>query len=336
MKMTKNIQKAAKLLKSGNVVAIPTETVYGLAANAFDENAVQQIFEIKQRPLFNPLIVHIKSIDYLETIATNIPAKALLLAKHFWPGALTLVLPKKDVIPNIVTAGKDTVGIRVPSHPFALALLEEIDFPLAAPSANPFGYISPTTAEHVQKQLGSKIPFILDGGSCEKGIESTIIGFENNEPILYRVGAISKEEIENIIGKINQKTKAVVTPEAPGMLSKHYSPRTPFLVSENIVSAIEKYKNRAVGFIIYSNMVISDSKNFINLTKTENLDEAAQNLYAAMHTLDAANYDLIIAEKFPETGLGISLNDRLYRAQEQEFNAETKNEIYNFTLNNSK
>ena len=334
--MNERIAKAAKLLKSGNAVAIPTETVYGLAANAFEENAVRQIFEIKQRPLYNPLIVHIKSIDYLETITSSIPPKALLLAKHFWPGALTLVLPKKDIIPNIVTAGKDTVGIRVPSHPIALALLEEIDFPLAAPSANPFGYISPTTAAHVQKQLGDKIPFILDGGLCEKGIESTIIGFENNEPILYRVGAISKEEIESIIGKINQKTKAAAKPEAPGMLSKHYSPRTKFIVSENIIDDIEKYKNQAVGFLIYSNVIISGLYNLIRLTTTEDLDEAAQNLYSAMHTLDAANYDLIIAEKFPETGLGISLNDRLYRAQEKDFDLETKKEIINLNLNNSK
>lgn len=331
--MKEQIAKAASLLNNGKVVAIPTETVYGLAANAFDDTSVKQIFEIKQRPLFNPLIVHIKSIDDLEKIASYVPSKALKLANHFWPGALTLVLPKKEIIPNIVTAGKDTVGIRVPSHPIALALLQELDFPLAAPSANPFGYISPTTAEHVQKQLGDKIPFILDGGNCEKGIESTIIGFDKDEPILYRVGAISKEEIETIIGKINEKTKAAAKPEAPGMLSKHYSPRTPFMVSENIISDIEKYKNQAVGFLIYSNVNISYSDNFTHLTKTENLDEAAQNLYAAMHKLDAAGFDLIIAEKFPEQGLGISLNDRLYRAQEAEFDIKTTNEIYKLTKN---
>jgi len=327
--MKDNILKAAILLEQGNVVAIPTETVYGLAANAFDENAVKQIFEIKQRPLFNPLIVHIKSIEDLLNVATNIPPKAWLLAKYFWPGALTLVLPKKETIPSIVTAGKETVGVRVPSHPVALSLLEEIDFPLAAPSANPFGYISPTSAAHVQKQLGNKIPFILDGGNCDKGIESTIIGFENNEPILYRVGAISKETIEKCIGRIGVKTKAAASPEAPGMLSKHYSPRTPFMVSENILSDIEKYKNQAVGFLVFSNEVNEISEKFIHLTKNENLDEAAQNLYSAMHHLDEAGYTLIIAEKFPETGIGISLNDRLYRAQEAEFDNETLKEIKN-------
>lgn len=329
--MNEEILKAATLLKQGNVVAIPTETVYGLAANAFDGNAVKQIFEIKQRPLFNPLIVHIKSIDYLENIVSSIPPKAMILAKHFWPGALTLVLPKKEIIPNVVTAGKDTVGIRVPSHPTALELLNQLDFPLAAPSANPFGYISPTTTAHVQNQLGAKIPFILDGGNCQKGIESTIIGFENNEPILYRVGAISKEEIENCIGKINSKTKAASSPEAPGMLSKHYSPRTPLMVSDDIISDLEKYKNQAVGFIVFSDLNLNASEKYIQVSTTNNLEEAAQNLYAAMHQLDAAGFELIIAEKFPETGLGISLNDRLYRAQEVEFDESTLKELKTLT-----
>ncbi|MFN7674750.1 L-threonylcarbamoyladenylate synthase [Flavobacterium sp.] len=327
--MTEQIKKASKLLKAGNVVAIPTETVYGLAANVFDEKAVKKIFEIKGRPLFNPLIVHIKSIEDLQNVATNIPPKAWILANYFWPGPLTLVLPKKKTIPYVVTAGKETVGVRIPSHPVALALLEEVDFPLAAPSANPFGYISPTNAAHVQKQLGTKIPFILDGGNCEKGIESTIIGFENDEPVLYRVGAISKEAIEKCVGRIGSKTKAATTPEAPGMLSKHYSPKTPFMVSESIISDIEKYKNQGVGFVIFSNGIDETSEKFIHLTKTESLDEAAQNLYAAMHQLDAQGFDFIIAEKFPETGIGISLNDRLFRAQEAEFDIEIQKELKN-------
>ncbi|WP_293873430.1 L-threonylcarbamoyladenylate synthase [Flavobacterium sp.] len=325
--MDLEILKAAALLQQGKVVAIPTETVYGLAANAFDENAVSQIFEIKQRPRFNPLIIHIKSVDDLQKVATKIPAKAMILARHFWPGALTLVLPKKDIVPNSVTAGKNTVGVRVPSHPVTLKLLEQLDFPLAAPSANLFGYISPTCVAHVQKQLGDKIPYILEGGNCEKGIESTIIGFENNEPMLYRVGAISKEEIENLIGKIKQKTRATATPDAPGMLTKHYSPSTKFIVSNNISADIEKCKNQAVGFLVFSNINYEKSQKIIQLTITENLNEAAQNLYAAMHHLDAAGFDLIIAEKFPEKGVGISLNDRLYRAQEENFDPETQNEI---------
>lgn len=316
--MSENINKAVEFLNQGKVVAIPTETVYGLAANAFDENAVRQIFEIKGRPLFNPLIVHIKSIDYLDKVAENIPSKALQLAQHFWPGALTLVLPKKDSIPNIVTAGKETVGVRVPSHPVAIQLLNKLDFPLAATSANPFGYISPTKAIHVETQLGNKIPFILDGGNCEKGIESTIIGFENEKPLVYRVGAISIEEIEKCIGKITIKNNAATKPNAPGMLSKHYSPKTKFIVSDNIIKSInENYGN--IAFLLFSKCEIDSKNKFIRLTNSENLKEAAQHLYAAMHQLDAMNVDIIIAEKFPETGLGFSLNDRLYRAQKTNF-----------------
>ena len=272
--MIDEINKAAELLNQGEVVAIPTETVYGLAANAFDENAVKKVFEIKQRPLFNPLIVHIKSIDYLEKIAKDIPSIALELAKHFWPGSLTLVLPKKDIIPDIVTANKKTVAVRVPSHPITLQLLNRLHYPLAAPSANPFGYISPTKAFHVEKQLGNKISFILDGGSCEKGIESTIIGFENHKPILYRVGAITKEEIENYIGKIEIKNNAAVAPEAPGMLNKHYSPKTRFIVTDNIKLEIKKYKNNNVGFLTHSDTDLK--KNVIQITNNGDLDEAAK------------------------------------------------------------
>jgi L-threonylcarbamoyladenylate synthase len=325
--MKNEILKAATLLKQGDVVAIPTETVYGLAANAFDKNAIRKIFKIKQRPLFNPLIVHIKSIDDLEKIATNIPPKAEKLAKHFWPGALTLVLQKNDCIPDIVTAGKNTVGIRVPSHPIALALLEELNFPLAAPSANPFGYISPTCATHVQNQLGNKVSFILDGGNCNMGIESTIIGFDNGEPILYRVGAISKETIEKCIGRISIKTNAAVTPDAPGMLSKHYSPKTKFMVSKDINSDIKKYMSQNVAFLLFSNSEICLTKKFIALSNQKNMEEAARNLYAAMHKLDSMKFDLIIAEKFPNHEIGVSLNDRLYRAQETEFDTNTLNQI---------
>jgi L-threonylcarbamoyladenylate synthase len=295
--MNKEILKATALL-----------TVYGLAANAFDEKAIEQIFEIKQRPLFNPLIVHIKSIDYLDVIAQQVPPIALKLAHEFWPGPLTLVLPRKDIIPSIVTAGKDTVGIRMPSHPMALELLNQLDFPLAAPSANPFGYISPTTSKHVKKQLGNKIPLILEGGACEKG-------FENNEPILYRVGAISKETIESFIGKINVKSKASATPEAPGMLSKHYSPKTKLIVSDSISEYIKNNNVENTGFLLFSNASESlPIHNSILVTKNKNLDEAAHNLYAALHELDERKFDLIIAQKFPEHGIGNSLNDRLYRA----------------------
>ena len=317
--MTTALETAKKYLEQGDVVAVPTETVYGLAANAFDEVAVGKIFQIKERPLFNPLIVHIKSIDYLGTIVQNIPEVALELAAHFWPGPLTLVLEKKSNIPDIVTASKSTVGVRVPSHPLVLELLNAIDFPLAAPSANPFGYISPTTAAHVKAQLGNKIPYILDGGSCENGIESTIIGFDNYEPILYRVGAISKEIIEAKIGVLAEKTTSKSTPEAPGMLSKHYSPKTKFIVSNNIQTEIDQNINKKIGLLLFDFETESSVNKTVHLSKNRNLDEAARNLYAAMHELDALNLDLIIAQQFPTHGLGNAINDRLFRAQETDF-----------------
>lgn len=317
---TNDILKAVELLQNGQVVAIPTETVYGLAANAFDDLAVEKIYEIKKRPLFNPLIVHIKSVSYLEKIASNIPDTAYKLAAKFWPGPLTLVLEKKAIIPNCVTSGKNTVGVRIPSHPIALALLNELDFPLAAPSANPFGYISPTTSAHVQSQLGDKIPFILEGGACEKGIESTIIGFENNEPILYRVGALAVEEIEKCIGKLRLNNKASNTPIAPGMLNKHYSPKTKFIVSENIQHDIAKHSTINVGFLLFKNEYSTlQPLKYIELSSNKNLEEAATNLYAAMHQLDALNFDVIYAECFPELGLGKTINDRLNRAQIENF-----------------
>ncbi len=317
--MKRELKIAKEFLEQGEVVAVPTETVYGLAANAFDEIAVQKIFEIKGRPLFNPLIVHIKSIECLQTVAQNIPELALKLATLFWPGPLTLVLEKKSCIPDVVTATKNTVGIRVPSHPLILELLNALDFPLAAPSANPFGYISPTKAKHVQEQLGNKIPYILDGGSCETGIESTIIGFENNQPILYRVGAISKETIESKIGSIGEKTTSKALPEAPGMLSKHYSPKTQFIVTNDIHFEIEKYKSKKIGLLLFDIQIKSENSTTIYLSKTLNLKEAAHNLYDAMHQLDAQNLDIIIAQQLPALGLGISINDRLFRAQETNF-----------------
>jgi len=189
--ITTDLAAAVEALTAHQIIAIPTETVYGLAGNAFSEEAIAKIFKLKKRPLYNPLIVHIKSVDFLTKVAQEIPEVALVLAKAFWPGPLTLVLKKRSIIPDIVTAGKDTVAIRVPNHPMTSQLLNELDFPLAAPSANPFGSISPTTAHHVSHYFSEELDVILDGGTCERGIESTIIGFENDLPIVYRLGVIT-------------------------------------------------------------------------------------------------------------------------------------------------
>ena len=201
----KDIQKAKDFLEKDELVAIPTETVYGLAANALNPIAVAKIFEAKERPTFDPLIVHTHSLQEVYKFVTNIHPALLKLAEAFWPGPLTLLLPKKEIIPSLVTSGLDRVGVRVPNHSLTLDLLSQLNFPLAAPSANPFGYISPTTAMHVEKQLGTKIPYILDGGSCEVGLESTIVGEENGEIIIYRLGGLSVDEIETIVGKVSMQ-----------------------------------------------------------------------------------------------------------------------------------
>lgn len=186
IEISSDINKAKTILESGELVAIPTETVYGLAANIYDENAIKKIFTTKKRPYFNPLIVHIYSMQQMEELVTTIPYNAKKLAKAFWPGALTLVLPKKDVVPDLVTGGQNTVALRIPHHPLTLSLLQKLSFPIAAPSANPYGSISPTTAQHVANYFPKDVQLVLDGGSCKQGLESTIIGFRGEQAILYR------------------------------------------------------------------------------------------------------------------------------------------------------
>ena len=313
--ISKDIQKAITLLRAEKLVAIPTDTVYGLAGNIFSEKAIKSIFETKNRPFFNPLIVHIHSIDILETIVSHVPEKAKLLADAFWPGSMTLVLKKQSTIPDLITAGKDTVAVRIPNHPVTLELLKQLSFPLAAPSANPFGSISPTKPEHVDRYFKNNIEQVLDGGTCKSGIESTIIGFENDEPIIYRLGALAIEDIEKIVGKVVIKNKKEENPEASGMLNKHYAPSTQTLLTNNILEEIKSHQGKRIGVLTFK----TDLKNHtitsqIILSKNGNITEAASRLYDAMHNLDHQNLDVIIAEKFPDFGLGKSINDRLQRA----------------------
>ncbi len=315
IQISKDLDFAKNLLENDEVVAIPTETVYGLAGNIFSEKAIKKIFETKKRPFFNPLIVHVHSLACLEAICSEIPLKAKLLANNFWPGPLTLVLKKRNSISDLVTGGKDTVAVRIPNHPLALDLLSKLNFPLAAPSANPFGSISPTTAEHVANYFSNTLPLVLDGGNCENGIESTIIGFENEEPILYRLGAISREEIESVVGPILLKNKNEKAPEAPGMLTRHYAPLTKTILVNDVKKEIEKYPTKRIGLLLFNNVTIDKEDVIIEtLSKKGSLKEATANLYAAMHRLDTQNLDLIIAQKFPEIDLGNSINDRLERA----------------------
>lgn len=308
-----NIAKIA--LMNEEIIAMPTETVYGLAGNAYSEAAVKKIFSLKKRPLYNPLIVHIKSVDFLDNVAMDIPAKAIKLAKVFWPGSLTLVLKKQSHISSLVTAGKDTVAIRVPNHPVALDLLDKLAFPLAAPSANPFGSISPTTAAHVSNYFNDDLAVILDGGTCENGVESTIIGFKDEDPILYRYGSVSVEEIEAVVGTLKYITHNDANPDAPGMLSRHYAPATATYLTDDVNSLIKSFPGKRIGLLVFKEEIINT--NVIHqelLSTTGNMKEATKNLYAALFRLDKSNLDIIIAEKLPEHGLGKTINDRLQRA----------------------
>jgi L-threonylcarbamoyladenylate synthase len=310
----KDILQARQFLENGQLVAIPTETVYGLAANALDPVAVAKIFEAKERPTFDPLIVHTYDLKEVYNFVTDIHPALLKLANAFWPGPLTLLLPKKEIIPDIVTSGLDRVGVRIPNHPLTLNLLKQLTFPLAAPSANPFGYISPTTAEHVQKQLGIKIPYILDGGNCAVGLESTIVGEENGEIIIYRLGGLSVDEIEKVIGKVSVQLNQSSNPKAPGQLKSHYAPKKPVYIGD--LSELEtKYSNQKIGAIVFGTKhPLQENVLIKNLSSTENYQEAAVNLFSFLRELDESDVDIIICELLPEQGLGLAINDRLTRA----------------------
>jgi L-threonylcarbamoyladenylate synthase len=313
-KITTNVDEAADLLKQSEVVAIPTETVYGLAANAFDLSAVAKIFEAKNRPFFDPLIVHTYDIDAAREFVTHIDERLLELANHFWPGPLTLLLPKKAIIPDLVTSGLPHVGVRVPAKEVTLNLLKKLPFPLAAPSANPFGYVSPTTAMHVFHQLEKRIPLILDGGPCEVGLESTIVGIENNQVVVYRLGGLTIEQLEKIIGTVHLQTNKGDNPAAPGMLSAHYSPNKSIIIG-SIEEEINAHIDAKVGIISFQKTYTkSNVVECITLSPEGNLQQAAQQLFGALRKLDNSVVDLIITEQFPNEGLGKAINDRLQRA----------------------
>lgn len=305
------IWEAKKLLEEGELVAIPTETVYGLAANALNQQAVAKIFETKNRPSFDPIIVHVSSLKNASLYVQSIPEQAKLLAEIFWPGPLTILLPKKEIIPDLVTAGLESVGIRCPNHPLTLSLLEVLDFPLAAPSANPFGYVSPTEPQHVMDQLGDKIPYILDGGVCNVGIESTIVGFENNTPIIYRLGGLTQEQIEKVIGSVQVKTHSTSNPKAPGQLKSHYAPGKKVILGD-LSDNIQTFSDKKIGVLSFQHD-FKQKHQFI-LSPTGSLITAAQNFFKALRTLDKMPIDIILTEFVPDEGLGRAINDKLRRA----------------------
>ena len=315
---TTDVEHAATLLRAGRLVAFPTETVYGLGADATNVMAVAAIFEAKQRPTFDPLIVHVADFAQLADLVTAFPPAAKRLADRVWPGPLTLVLPKRSSIPDLVTAGLPGVGVRIPRHPLALQLLKSAGCPVAAPSANPFGGISPTTARHVFDGLGDKVDAILDGGPCAVGVESTVVSFMESRPIVLRPGGCPIEDIERLIGPVD---RAVPDPSrddsaqpAPGMLSRHYSPRTPLMLIDADHDAIA-VSGRSCGLLTYGTG--TESGPFVrieNLSPPCDLQTCAARFFAALRSLDSLSLDVIIARRFPEFGLGIALNDRLRRA----------------------
>jgi L-threonylcarbamoyladenylate synthase len=307
---SKKIKLAAEFLRRGDLVAFPTETVYGLGANALNSYAVAKIFEVKNRPRFDPIIVHVSSFEEIKSLCERIDSRAQKLINRFWPGPLTLVLPKSSKVPPIVTAGLQTVAVRMPSHPVALELIKEADVPVAAPSANPFGYLSPTTAQHVKEQIGEKVDLILDGGKCPIGVESTVIDL-SNEPTLLRSGGLPVEEVEKVIGKIKILSSLPQRPRSPGQLPHHYSPHTPIEILEEGF----KIKGKKVGLLAFTPPKDrTPYKKIEVLSPTGDMREAAANFFYCLHRLDKAGLDLIIAEPVEEVGLGRAIMERLRRA----------------------
>jgi L-threonylcarbamoyladenylate synthase len=308
-----DLAMAAKFLLNGGLVAIPTETVYGLAANALDEKAVLKIFEAKRRPFFDPLIVHVPSLEAARLYAHFHDERLTRLARKFWPGPLTLLLPKKDVVPNLVTSGLPRVAIRVPQHPLTLQLLRELQIPLAAPSANPFGYISPTQPAHVLRQLGEKIDYILDGGTSNVGIESTILGIEEDRICVYRLGGLSIEDIEKVSGKVNIRVNASSDPRAPGQLKSHYAPTKPLFVGD-VQMIMKDNPGKIISVICFGEPPVSTANHLYNLSEKRDDKEAALNLFRLLRLADEDDSEMVICEPLPDSGLGMAINDRLQRA----------------------
>jgi L-threonylcarbamoyladenylate synthase len=310
----RSIKKAAAIIRAGGVVAFPTETVYGLGADGLNPRACARIFEIKGRPRFDPLILHECSAASARRLFSKVPAPAARLMKKFWPGPLTLVLPKARTVPDIVTAGLATVAVRVPSGRHARALIKAAGRPIAAPSANSFGRLSPTTAAHVKKQLGSKPDLLLDGGKTAIGVESTIIAFAGNRPVLLRPGGLPVEEIEKITGAVVLRTPGGGTPAAPGCLKKHYAPKTRLKIIETGIAV--KAGGRAA-YLAFCRKPAGKWAAVKVLSRSGDLREAAARLFGALHRLENSGATVIYAEKVPRHGLGRAIMDRLRRAASQ-------------------
>lgn len=306
-----NVKKAAALLRGGGIVAFPTETVYGLGADGLNPEACARIFELKGRPRFDPLILHECSAARARKLFSRVPAPALKLMRKFWPGPLTLVLPKARSVPDIVTSGLATVAVRVPANRHALALIKAAGRPIAAPSANRFGRLSPTTAAHVKSQLGGGPDLILDGGKTDIGLESTIITFAGSRPVLLRPGGLPVEEIEKIAGPLALAKPGSKAPQAPGCLAKHYAPEARLKIIEQ--GAALKPDRRA-GYLAFCRKPAGNWAAVKVLSRCGDLREAAANLFSALHKFENSGLKVIYAERVPAQGLGRAIMDRLKRA----------------------
>ncbi|MDF0667361.1 MAG: L-threonylcarbamoyladenylate synthase [Nitrospira sp.] len=314
-----SIRSAGRIIKTGGLVAFPTETVYGLGCDAMNADAAAKVFEAKRRPQFDPLIVHIADLSQLDTVITSLPPKGHRLIDKFWPGPLTLVLPKQSIVPDLVTAGLPTVAVRMPNHPVAQALIREAGTPIAGPSANPFGYVSPTSAQHVAEGLGSNADLILDGGPCPVGIESTIVSLVGAQPELLRPGSITIEQLSSVIGSIRRSPSVNQKPIAPGQLSRHYATQTPVTIMASAGARPVLKADERAGLLVFSQASRRDSRFAAVevLSAAGDLREAARHLFAALRRLDSLGLDRIYTEPCNEEGLGVAIMDRLRRCAEQ-------------------
>jgi L-threonylcarbamoyladenylate synthase len=315
------IIRAVQLLREGQVVAVPTETVYGLAADGLNPEAIARIFAVKDRPLFDPLILHVSTIEKARELCAQFPATAEKLAKAFWPGPLTLVLKKKKIVPDLATAGLPTVAVRVPAHPVMQALLKAFGGPLAAPSANRFGRISPTTATAVVHELGGRVPMILEGGPCRVGLESTIVSLLNKQPVLMRLGGVPREEIEKVIGPVKLAGAVEKNPQAPGQLKHHYAPQKPFRLFDSIEQLMKEDLSRT-GFLAFGPVPKFNFGKVGQLSAKSDLTEAAANFFALLRELDESSVIKIVAMRLPDEGLGAAINERLERAAARAFSVQ--------------
>ena len=333
--LPESILEAVEVMRGGGVVAFPTETVYGLGADANQEKAVCRVFEAKQRPTFDPLIVHVASVEQARTLWQDMPPEAEALARRFWPGPLTLVLPKAPSVLDLVTSGLPTVAVRMPRHDAALALIKALGRPIAAPSANVFGHTSPTSAAHVMEDLGEKVDLILDGGLCSVGVESTVLKIENGKGILLRPGAVTTDQLRSILpieekgdSALKERALSPFSPESPGQTESHYAPWTRFALLpkkfkdfypefEEIRKEWEVLKGNPprVGLLLFGKPVEEANLESVQiLSASGDLVEAAANLFQAMRKLDKMHLDFILAEPVPEKGIGQAIMDRLRRA----------------------